>query len=30
MYYKLAANQGHKEAKENLEILCEQDSTLCN
>jgi TPR repeat protein len=28
-YYKLAAKQGHKEAKENLKMLCEQDSTLC-
>ncbi|MBK6548067.1 MAG: SEL1-like repeat protein [Arcobacter sp.] len=28
-YYKLAAAQGHTGAKENLEALCEEDSTLC-
>ena len=28
-YYKLAANQGHSEAKDNLEALCQEDSSLC-
>ena len=28
-YYKLAASQGHKGAKENLKMLCHENPSLC-
>ena len=28
-YYKQAASQGHAEAKENLQTICEENPELC-